>query len=79
MKRDHPFPETEAGEDSVEETAASQSQKPEPSGIKSEESGDGKQKRPTKSFLLKDMKERRRRKFERKLSLSRVERSRALQ
>ncbi|KAH0868613.1 hypothetical protein HID58_075635 [Brassica napus] len=34
MKRNHPFPETKAGEDSVERTTASQSQKPEPSGIK---------------------------------------------
>ncbi|KAF3489044.1 hypothetical protein F2Q69_00054568 [Brassica cretica] len=31
MKRNHPFPETKASEDSVERTTASQSQKPEPS------------------------------------------------
>lgn len=36
MKRNHPFSETEAGEDSVEKTAASQNQKPEPSGSKPE-------------------------------------------
>ncbi|KAF3607368.1 hypothetical protein DY000_02051303 [Brassica cretica] len=34
MKQNHPFPETKAGEDSVEGTTASHSQNPEPSGIK---------------------------------------------